>query len=248
MKAKEFKSKAIAEMKEVIWEKLRNIDISENNEELISMSLIPEKIIVQPQYYLQGIKGALSDCYIRKENLSRLVEAAEMLESGYKFLIYDAWRPPEVQKIIFKKYFNELRAKMPDKDESQLRELTSRFVSFPSNNAANPSPHLTGGAVDLTIIDNKGEVLNMGTAFDETSNKAATRYYEELAAVRQLNAEEEEILKNRRLLYHIMTEVGFANYAAEWWHFDYGDQLWAYLKDGRQDAVYGRAEPKLRWR
>jgi D-alanyl-D-alanine dipeptidase len=247
MKAENLSSKAIPNIAKVNWEDLRKIKIIDNHEDLISMSLIPEKIIVQPQYYLQGIKGALSDCYIRKNNLNRIVEAAEMLEPGYKFLIYDAWRPPEVQKIIFQKYFNELREKMPKKSDSELKELTSRFVSLPSKNAENPSPHLTGGAVDLTIIDNKGKVLNMGTAFDETSEKAATYYYEELKKMRKLNSQEEEILKNRRMLYHVMTEVGFVNYAAEWWHYDYGDQLWAYLNETQDYAVYGRTKPELRW-
>ena len=237
MKTVNFSSKSIPKLAEVNWQRLRKIEISDNGEELVSMSLIPEKIIVQPQYYMQGIKGALPDCYIRRENLNRIYRASKLLKPGYKFLIYDAWRPAEVQKIIFEKYFNELKKEMPAEDDAELQQLTSKFVSLPSENPENPSPHLTGGAVDLTIIDDKGKVLNMGTGFDETSDRAATRYYEELSKLRKLSIEEEKILRNRRLLYHIMTEVGFVNYEAEWWHYDYGNQFWGSIIG--QDAKYG---------
>ncbi|MFZ9739796.1 MAG: M15 family metallopeptidase, partial [Prochlorotrichaceae cyanobacterium] len=35
-------------------------------------------------------------------------------------------------------------------------------------------------------------------------------------------------------LRQVMTTAGFANHPKEWWHFSYGDQLWAWLRE--QDA------------
>lgn len=35
------------------------------------------------------------------------------------------------------------------------------------------------------------------------------------------------ISERRRLLCKVMNKEGFANYPGEWWHFSYGDQLWA---------------------
>lgn len=36
----------------------------------------------------------------------------------------------------------------------------------------------------------------------------------------------------------IMYKEGFANYFEEWWHFSYGDQLWATYRYKRY-AIYG---------
>jgi len=39
--------------------------------------------------------------------------------------------------------------------------------------------YLTGGAIDETLGDLDGNALNLGTAFDEISEKSATRYFEQ---------------------------------------------------------------------
>jgi len=49
---------------------------------------------------------------------------------------------------------------------------------------------------------------------------------------------EEEGLLNRRLLCHAMTEEGFAPNPTEWWHYSYGDQMWAALTKN-SEAFYG---------
>ena len=40
----------------------------------------------------------------------------------------------------------------------------------------------------------------------------------------------------RRILAEIMNKVGFVQHPNEWWHFSYGDQLWAWLK--KVDVAY----------
>ena len=35
-----------------------------------------------------------------------------------------------------------------------------------------------------------------------------------------------------------MIEAGFSNLPSEWWHYDFGDQLWAW-HSGAQAALYG---------
>ena len=44
----------------------------------------------------------------------------------------------------------------------------------------------------------------------------------------------------------IMLAAGFVNYRHEWWHFDFGDQLWA-VSTGAECAIYGRAKPEFVW-
>lgn len=214
---------------------------------MVPLSLIPGKLLVRPQYYLQKIEGALPECFIREGNLRRLINVAEKLPAGYKLLIFDAWRSERVQVSLFSEYYRELRNEMPDKDEEELIDLTKEFVALPSSDPGAPSPHLTGGAVDLTIVDDKGKMLNMGTAFDDTTDKSYTGYFEELAKNKKLTEEEKTILHNRRLLYHLMSDEGFTNYPPEWWHFDFGNQNWAWVKNKGQHAIYGNTSPRLRW-
>ena len=79
---------------------------------------------------------------------------------------------------------------------------------------ANPtsgSVHNRGGAIDLTLIDMAtGEELKMPTEFDYFGEEA-WHGYSELPA---------EVIKNRQLLYDMMTKVaGFDIYSKEWWHY-----------------------------
>ena len=51
-----------------------------------------------------------------------------------------------------------------------------------------------------------------------------------------------EAQANRRLLYWVMTEAEFANNPTEWWHYSWGDQMWAKLA-GQSAAHYGGCNP-----
>lgn len=85
------------------------------------------------------------------------------------------------------------------------------------------------------IFKNYATELDMGTNFDHFGSEAATNYYEKKS---NLTDPEKEIRNNRRLLYKIMRDAGFANYPEEWWHWSYGDQMWA-ANLGKQQALYG---------
>jgi D-alanyl-D-alanine dipeptidase len=84
----------------------------------------------------------------------------------------------------------------------------------------------------------------MGTEFDHFGPEAATRYFEDkLLKAETLTIEEYSCLQNRRLLFHVLAEVGFTNYHEEWWHFDYGNQFWGKIT-GKQ-AIYGPVYPYI---
>jgi len=227
------------------WEEIRSIKIKECGEKLVPLSLYPERILVRSQYFLQGVEGALAECFARESVLKRLIESSKMLPEGFKLVIFDVWRPVEVQRGLFNKYKEEIKKEMSNK--SEITKLALQFVALPSDDPNKPPPHNTGGAADLTIADFEGRYLSMGTEFDETTEKSKTTYYEELFEKgKSLTKEEIEALKNRRLLYNIMTSAGFTNYPEEWWHFDYGNQNWAWVK-GESYAIYGKTKPYIRW-
>jgi D-alanyl-D-alanine dipeptidase len=78
--------------------------------------------------------------------------------------------------------------------------------------------HRNGGSFDLTIVDKNGNELYMGTDHDDLTEKAITDFFE---TKKNLTLIEKEAKKNRRLLKRVLNEVGFKNYAAEWWHWSF---------------------------
>ncbi|UOQ83765.1 M15 family metallopeptidase [Gracilibacillus salinarum] len=217
------------------------VHIEDNGEPLISISEYQSNYIVEdPMYYKWQLKGALSHCYLRQSVLDLLAKAARQLPKGYQFVIWDGYRPFDVQKEIYDQYFNKIQQQFPDHPSSVWHEKTKLFVSYPSIDERKPAPHITGGAVDLTIRNEKKQLLDFGTAFDDFTEKANTAYFEKLASGQKLSKQEQTILENRRLLYYLLKDVGFTNFHQEWWHFDYGDQWWA-QQAGYAVAKYGVA-------
>ncbi len=192
------------------------------DEPLISLSeYFGNRIKVSPQYFYQGLSGAVDGCYLRKSAAVLLKKALERLPKGLTFKVFDAWRPIEVQTALFRRFYDSLKADNPDWNDEQLTVETKKFVSLPSMDPERPSVHNSGGAIDLTIIEiNSGRELNMGTGFDDFTEKSLTAHFED--------SDHAEIRDNRRLLYRVMTEAGFTNYPLEWWHYDYGDSFWSY--------------------
>lgn len=215
----------------------KEVEIVESDEPLVCIEGFSTRIISSPQYFAQKIPGSIEGCYLRKTVAEKLLIAGSMLPEGFKLVIWDAWRPLAVQQALFDAFKNNIKSERPGLSEEEYNLLTQTYVSTPSVDPKKPSPHNTGGAVDLTLQDSQGDLLSMGTAFDYFGTMAATRYFEDSPEiwVRQWR-------ENRRLLYRVMTEAGFTNYREEWWHFDYGNQFWATQKG--VCAIYGATTPK----
>ena len=96
------------------------------------------------------------------------------------------------------------------------------------------SRHLLDSLSVMSFIED-GRWLDMGTAFDEASPLSATAHFEQLADYRERDL---QVRDNRRTLYNAMAAQGFSNLSSEWWHYDYGDQLWAW-HTGASAALYG---------
>ena len=79
----------------------------------------------------------------------------------------------------------------------------------------------------MGLCDNEGRELDMGTQYLEHNKKTKTR----------CKALTEEQRRNRRVLVDAMQRAGFVNYPAEWWHFSYGDKMWAAYSNKRA-ALY----------
>ena len=98
------------------------------------------------------LKGSLLTLFARRSVARRLLVAEQLLSAGHHLLIFDAYRPYEVQKSLFDFYNQKLREKYPGTSDADLESETQNYVSLPSVDPTRPSPHNTGGAIDLAIV------------------------------------------------------------------------------------------------
>jgi D-alanyl-D-alanine dipeptidase len=141
-------------------------------------------------------------CYLHNEAaeaLARAIEAAARI--GIRLKIFDAFRPSEAQWVLWNH--------TPDPD----------FLADPRRG----SPHSRGVAVDLTLLDSNGDMLDMGTGFDAFTpvSHHGSREISEIAQ------------QNRLLLLGLMTQSGWDFYRNEWWHYQlFNSRQFALISDG----------------
>lgn len=131
-------------------------------------------------------------CYLHADAAEALRRAAALAAvHGLKLLVYDAFRPSEAQWVLWNH--------APDPE----------FVADPRRG----SPHSRGVAVDLTLVDGGGKVLDMGTGFDAFTplSRHGSR------------GVPPEAQANRHFLLGLMTAAGWDFYRNEWWHYQLFD-------------------------
>jgi len=224
-----------------IWNK---IPIKENGDKLIAIPSYLNFFDPHPYSHLGApYKDKTSIWKLRNEVVNRLVKVNDYLKSKNSFylLIYDSWRPLEVQEFMFKRAFLlecgklDINASIKNmKSHPSILKKVEKFWAYPSFDASCPPPHSTGGALDVCLSDKYGNIVEMGSNVDQMDETSIPDFYEN-------RVNEEAIIWNsrRNLLKEIMTKFGFAQHPNEWWHFSYGDQLWAW-KNNKANALYGK--------
>jgi D-alanyl-D-alanine dipeptidase len=192
--------------------------------------------------YWHRIQGATDKLWLRESVAKKLARVnARAAHAGLELFLFDAWRPKAVQAYFHDVWMPaELRRRNPDLDGAALTEEVERYWAAPSEHADSPAPHATGAAVDLTLRWKDGENLWMGSLFDDATALAHRDRFEPLDA-ENFSFSDQEARANRRLLHWLMIEEGFAGHPDEWWHFSWGDQMWAALT-GAGAAHYGLAD------
>ena len=191
--------------------------------------------------YWRRIDGATPKLLLRQSVAEKLAKVNARAQAvGLELHLFDAWRPRAIQAYFHDVWMpQELRRRGSRLEGAALTAEVERYWAAPSTDENSPAPHATGGAVDLTLRWKGGESLWMGSLFDDVTEAAHRDRFEELDTER-FSFSDEEARANRRLLHWLMTEEGFAGHPDEWWHFSWGDQLWAALT-GAPAAHYGLA-------
>jgi zinc D-Ala-D-Ala dipeptidase len=198
--------------------------------------------------------GTHSPYFLRKSVIDSLIAAQNYLQQlrpGWLIQIFDAYRPVAVQQFMVDYAFAEVlqmrgfqNAELSiELSEIQLQEVWEEVYKIwapPSLDIKTPPPHSTGAAVDVTLVDETGTILDMGSPIDELSDRSLPDFY--------INSDQPQAAKwnaNRQLLREIMEKAGFCRNPREWWHFCMGDQMWAWLNNESNSsnqfvARYGR--------
>ena len=155
-------------------------------------------------YWHAGWRAAIPGTWLRAGAADRLDALADSLPPPWGLAVFDAWRPLELQIELY-----ETAVADPD--------VVDGFMATPSTDPMRPPPHLSGGAVDLTLTHD-GTPLALGTGFDDTT---------EAAFVDHLRGLDTPSARLRAWLLHLMNAAGFVVYPGEWWHFEHGTMRWA---------------------
>ena len=220
------------------------IPIEECGEPL--QALPPALLRIEPHPYmaLGAPYGASGNPFqLRLGVVQRLLDAQQQLvehDPGLRLSIFDAWRPIAVQAFMVDHSIAELcrergvEVRSGDAFDQVVADV-GRFWAAPSRDPATPPPHSTGAAVDLTLSSSDGTPLAMGGEIDAIGAVSEPQHY----AGRE-DSEARCWHQRRQLLAEVMGAAGFAQHPNEWWHYSFGDQLWAWRK-GAAVAVYAEA-------
>jgi D-alanyl-D-alanine dipeptidase len=147
------------------------------------------------------------DCaWLHVDAAAALASAAAWLSRqrpDHRLLVLDALRPQSVQQQLW--------------DALQGTDLLG-YIAEPQRG----SIHSFGMAVDVTIVDGEGRELDMGTGFDDLSERSHPALEEQLLARGELTPQQ---IAHRQLLRGAMFQAGFVGINSEWWHFDCGDRI-----------------------
>lgn len=139
--------------------------------------------------------------FLHKLAFQKFEKAIQHLQKSrpeHKFLVLDALRPRSVQRILW----NKVKGTTEEK-----------YVANPDKG----SMHNFGLALDLTIVDEHGRWLDMGSGFDDFRELSQPILEDQFIEKGVLTATH---MRNRLLLRDAMQAGGFLTIKTEWWHFN----------------------------
>ena len=134
--------------------------------------------------------------------LERTVAWLDLRRPGYAALILDALRPQRVQEELW-------------------AALEGTGLQMYLAEPARGSIQSFGMALDITLLDDGGKELDMGTGFDDLTERSQPGLEQVLLARGEITLAQ---IDNRQLLRDAMAHAGFVGIASEWWHYDFGDR------------------------
>ena len=205
--------------------KSRTTHIVEDNSPLISLkdsgfNLVFEPSIKKDYRYL-----------VREAVFDKIRRISERLDDEEKALIVrSVWRSFSHQRLLWQNRVDLLQQENPEIHQQQIMEMAEYFIA-----PEGKSMHATGGSVDALIYDLKNDcVMDFGTN-DGLKIALSRRCYPFHPDITP------RAKKNRELLIGLFEEEGCVCDIKEYWHFDFGNVIWA-IEKSEAHARYGIIE------
>ncbi|MFZ6848598.1 M15 family metallopeptidase [Undibacterium sp. RuRC25W] len=151
----------------------------------------------------RDLYGTLDCAWLHKEAAAALQRAVDTLAHAHpdlRLLVLDALRPHRVQELLW-------------------QHLAGTPLQMYVADPVRGSIHSFGMAVDVTLVDIAGREVDMGSHFDEFSERSHPDMEPPLLASGQLLPQH---IVHREILRKVMFGAGFQGIHSEWWHFNLG--------------------------
>lgn len=205
----------------------QSVQIWENNESLekiedtlrIRVGLIPK------QYEISFL--------VRRTVHQKLQKVSERLPPGINLVVIEGYRTTQSQQLLWDNAFIAMKDWYPDLSDEEIESKVRLVIAKPTSLAN----HHCGGAVDVTLAYSDGTLLDMGTPYPE--GPMSIDWYKKFQMLSDEITEEQKA--NRKILRDAMETEHFVWYPGEWWHYCWGDRMWAVYTDQRI-CLYGSVD------
>jgi D-alanyl-D-alanine dipeptidase len=185
---------------------LRSLQALEKDPDYVDLASFPYvqielKYATTDNFMGLNMYGPFKKAFLHKDAAVMFRKAVDLLQKekpGYTFIVFDALRPHSVQWIMWDRV----------KDTPQRKYVANAEIG---------SPHNYGMAIDLSLLDEKGHELDMGTPFDSFSEVSEPQLEERFLKEGKLTKAQ---MENRMILRRVMTGAGFHQLSHEWWHYN----------------------------
>ena len=199
---------ALTGMVEISAHQLTPVEQSMLNQGLVNISDYDKSIKVSLMYSRQDnftgviLYSQLQHAYLHPKAAKALAKAQALLKKSHprwSLVVFDAARPMSVQQ------------KMWDCVRNTPKNI---YVSNPAHGGG---LHNYGLAVDISICNETGDTIHMGTPIDYMGRKAHITNELQMLSAGKLT---KQAVRNRQLLRRVMRDAGFRPLPSEWWHFN----------------------------
>lgn len=207
---------------------LITVPVRDNGESLLEVAnLLPDVLC---EYQKRDMIPYVGNRFFLREGVIEKLRSAVMVlrkeRPNWRFKLVYAYRHPDIQIKYFEARKEQLRLSEPRLTEDELRNRAHLLSASPD-----VAGHPTGAAIDITLIDEEGKEISMGTSIaDFSEGEKILTFCPSIAS---------EAQENRLLLRRLLMEADFAPFDGEWWHFSYGDREWAKYYE-KEAAIYDR--------
>ena len=192
----------------------------------------------------EAVPGVSVEVKVRQsiaEELSRINKLLnnpsiiEFFGGEVELYVEEGTRSVSVQQDLFDTHMPALiRKQSPEKTEEEVQAHTATLVAKPDPEAKTPTPHQTGGAIDVILRykqDTPLFVAGSEVPMGHFDGNTATTNPDHFEMHTPATDDERIAQRNRRAFYNIMTghafgvETGLSVNPTEFWHWSRGDQL-----------------------